>query len=314
MADYFAVVDVGSNALRFQLAFVHEPDCYRILMQERKPIRLGRQVFQTGTLDAESVETGLEALRDFKACADRYQVRAFKAVGTSFLREARNGQSFIARAQETGVPLEVISGEEEARLMSLGIMSGLSSDLPQGLFLDIGGGSVEVAVANRLTVYCVFSLPLGAVRLTEKFITSDPPTEKELKNLQRFICEVLRPMTRRVGRENFSMAFGSGGTIKALAHTDARVSGEGMPRGLTVLPRSRLNGLLDSLKSQPVSQRSSLLSGDPERADIIIAGGLVLLEIMTHLGLEYLFASDRGLCDGLMVDLLRNHYWDHETF
>jgi exopolyphosphatase/guanosine-5'-triphosphate,3'-diphosphate pyrophosphatase len=313
MAEHFAVVDVGSNALRFQLACVERPGSYRILEQERQPARLGRKVFQTGSLDEESVEMALSALRDFQNSANRYQVRAFRAVATSALREASDAQGFVARARGIGLPLEVIPEEEEARLIGLGIMSGLRFDLPLGLFVDIGGGSVEVSVADKTNTFCLFSLPLGAVRLTEKFIRSDPPREKELKSLERSAQQRLKPVARRIEREKFTMAFGSGGTITALADTAARLTGEPRMGSLPVLRRSSLKGLLERLKSQPLPQRSASIAGDPKRADIILAGGLVLLEIMKQTGLDYLFVSNRGLRDGLMVDLLRSHYPDGET-
>lgn len=306
------MIDVGSNALRFQLASVDQPGSYHILEQDRQPIRLGHRVFETGTLSPDSVEPALEALRDFKASADRYHASGFKAIATSALREASDGVSFVARAREIGVPLEVVSEEEEARLISLGIMSGLRFELPLGLFVDIGGGSVEVAVANRTNTFCLFSLPLGGVRLTERFIESDPPAGKELKNLRRFAQQRLKPMAKRVGQEKFTMAFGSGGTITALADTDARLTGEPRAGSLYALRRSRLKALLDLLKSQSLSHRAGLIVGDPKRADIIIAGGMVLLELMGHLGLDYLFVSGRGLRDGLMMDLLGDFYTDHE--
>src|SRR4051794_21609770 len=143
MAEYFAVVDIGSNALRFQLAAMEQPGSYRIIEQDRRPIRLGRKVFRTGRLSPPAGEGALEALSDFKAAADRYQVKSFRAVATAALREATDASSIISGAKALGVKLEVISAEEEARLISLGVMSGLRFDLPLGLFIDIGGGSVE---------------------------------------------------------------------------------------------------------------------------------------------------------------------------
>jgi len=313
MTDFFSVADVGSNAIRFQLASVDQPGRYRVLEQDRRPIRLGHQVFQTGKLKAESMESALKALSDFKESADRYQVRAFKVAATSALREASNSASFISRAAEIGIPLEVVPEEEEARLISLGIMSGLRFDLPLGLFMDIGGGSVEVAVANPSSTFCLFSLPLGAVRLTEQFIDSDPPEKDALRDLKRFVEQRLRLVAKRIVKEKYRMAFGSGGTITALADTDAHLTGEPRAGSLSVLRRTRLKALLDLLKSQTLPQRSSLIKGDPKRADIIIAGGEVLLALMTHMELNYLFVSNRGLRDGLMVNLLRTHYPGHET-
>ena len=308
MADHFAVVDVGSNAMRCQVAAVDHPKRYRVLEQDRQPVRLGHDVFQSGKLNPGTVEAALRVLSDFSEMAARYRVKAIKAVGTSALREAADSKPFLKRAHRIGIPLEVLSEEEEARLISLGIMSGLRFHLPLGLFLDIGGGSLELAVANTTNIFCLFSLPLGAVRLTEQFIGTDPPRHREVKDLAQFVREKLKPVVRRIEKEKFTMAFGSGGTITALAQTDTRVAGDSRTASLSILRRSRLKTLLELLLRQPLSERASLISGDPKRADIIIAGGLVLYEIMSEIGLDYLFVSRRGLRDGLMVDLLQRHY------
>ncbi|HEU4345479.1 MAG TPA: Ppx/GppA phosphatase family protein [Candidatus Binatia bacterium] len=314
MPDHFAVIDAGSNALRLQIAAVDHPKRYRVLEQDRQSVRLGHDVFQTGKLNSGTVDAALKVLADFKATADRYRVKAIKAVGTSALREASDAKSFLKSAQKIGIPLEVLSEEEEARLISLGIMSGLRFHLPLGLFLDIGGGSVELAVANTTNIFCLFSLPLGAVRLTESFMTSDPPRHKEIRNLRDFVQDKLKPVVRRIEKEKFTMSFGSGGTVTALAETDTRVAGDTKAGSLSILRRSRLKALLGVLIGLPVTERASMISGDPKRADIIIAGGLVLHEIMSAIGLDYLFVSRRGLRDGLMIDLLKRQYSDSEPW
>jgi exopolyphosphatase/guanosine-5'-triphosphate,3'-diphosphate pyrophosphatase len=308
MPDHFAVIDVGSNAMRLQIAAVDHPKHYRVVEQERQSIRLGHEVFQTHKLNPKVADAALKVLGDFRALSDRYRVKAICAVATSALREASDGKAFVRRARKVGIPLEVISEEDEARLISLGIMSGLSFHLPLGLFLDIGGGSVEISVANTSNLFCIFSLPLGAVRLTENFLSSDPPRHREIKNLLEFSQHKLKPVVRRIEAEKFTMAFGSGGTITALAEAHTLVGGDKRNGSLAILRRSRLKALLELLKGLPAIERASLISGDPKRADIIVAGGLVLHEIMTDMGLDYLFVSRRGLRDGLMVDLLQRHY------
>ena len=308
MADHFAVIDVGSNAMRWQIAAVDHPKHYRIVAQDRQPVRLGREVFQTGKLHPPAAEAALGVLKDFKSAADRYRVKAIRAAGTSALREASDRRKLIHRAKAVGVPLEVLSEQDEARLISLGIMSGLRFHLPLGLFLDIGGGSVELTVADPTNTFCLFSLPLGAVRLSESFLSADPPRQKDVKNLRDHIRAQLKSVTRRIQKEKFTMAFGSGGTVTALAETDTRVGGAAKDTSLIVLRRQRLRALLELLMARPAAERAQMISGDPKRADIIIAGGIVLHEIMAAVELEYLFVSRRGLRDGLMVDLLQRSY------
>jgi exopolyphosphatase / guanosine-5'-triphosphate,3'-diphosphate pyrophosphatase len=303
MSDHFAVIDVGSNAIRWQIAAVDHPKHYRIIEQERHPVRLGHEVFHTGKLDVRAADSALRVFRDFKSAAERYKVKAIRAAGTSALREASDRRKFIHRARAAGVPLEALSEQDEARLISLGIMSGLRFHLPLGLFLDIGGGSVEITVSDQTNTFCLFSLPLGAVRLTEKFFTADPPRYKEIKNLREHVRARVAAVARRIQKEKFTMAFGSGGTITALAETD-----KGKEPSLIVLRRQQLKALLDLLLERPVAERARMISGDPKRADIIIAGGIVLHEVMAAIDLDYLFVSRRGLRDGLMIDLLQRSY------
>ncbi len=304
------MLDVGSNAIRSQIASVDHPQLYRVVEQDRQPVRLGHAVFQSHKLDPAAVESAIKAIVDFKQLTTRYRVKMIKAAGTSALREAGDGKAFQRRVQKLGIPLEVISEEEEARLISLGLMSGLRFHLPLGFFMDIGGGSVELSVANTSNIFCLFSLPLGAVRLTEAFMSADPPRHREIRDLRSFIQDKLEPVARRIEQEKFTMAFGSGGTITALAETDNRISGDPKAASLMVLRRSRLKALLETLISKKASERAAFISGDPKRADIIVAGGLVLLEVMSAIGLDYLFVSRRGLRDGLMVALLQEYYSD----
>src|SRR5688500_13241484 len=198
MSKTFAVIDAGSNAIRLQIASVDQPGSYRLIEQDRRPARLRHKVFETGALDPQSRAEALDAFRRFKSTAHKHGVKALRAVATSALREAKDRAAFIQDAAQLGVTLEILSEEDEARLISLGILSGLSFDPPLGLFLDIGGGSVELTAGNRSSILALFSLPLGAVRLTERFLQHDPPTQKELEAMNRFIRQKLSPATRRL--------------------------------------------------------------------------------------------------------------------
>jgi exopolyphosphatase/guanosine-5'-triphosphate,3'-diphosphate pyrophosphatase len=308
MPSTFAAIDVGSNAIRLQIVSVEQPGTYRILEQDRKPVRLGHGVFETGALDPKSRAEGLDALKRFKSAADKHDAKTIRAVATSAMREAKDGPAFVKEAAELGVNLEILSEDDEARMISLGILSGLKFDPPLGLFMDIGGGSVELAVGNRSSSFATFSVPIGAVRLTEHYLRHDPPTDKELSAMNRHVKQKLAPAVRRVSHEKFTMAFGSGGTMTTLADMDARMTGESHQEQLYVLRRARLHSLYDLMRTQGLKERTTLIAADPKRADILIAGSAVLLAMMNALELDYIFVSSRGLRDGLMVDLLRNEF------
>jgi exopolyphosphatase/guanosine-5'-triphosphate,3'-diphosphate pyrophosphatase len=246
-------------------------------------------------------------LRRFKAMADRRGCTSIRAVATSAMREAADAAAFIKKAAEVDVSLEILPEQEEARLISLGIVSGLKFDLPMGLFMDIGGGSVEIGVGNRTNMKGLLSVPLGAVRLTERYVRKNPPSESEIRAMQRQARRHLQPIAKKVARQKFAMAFGSGGTITTLADADARFTGDSHEESLYVLRRGRLKSLFNLLRSQPLKQADAII-GDSKRGDILVAGATVLLSMMTQFGLDYLFVSRRGLRDGLMVDLLTKCY------
>src|SRR5436190_2996002 len=262
MPTAFAVIDAGSNAIRLQIASVEQPGTYRVVEQDRRPVRLGHGVFETGALDPSSRAAALDVFKRFKSLADRHGATVIRAVATSAMREARDGTAFLNEVSSLGFPLEILSEEDEARLISQGILSGLKFEPPLGLFMDIGGGSVELAVGNHSNMFAVFSIPLGAVRLTERFLKHDPPTEKELNNLARHARQKLRPAVERVTDEKFTMVFGSGGTVTALADLDARMTGEVHQESLYVLRRARLQSLFDLLKTQHLRERAATIVGD----------------------------------------------------
>src|SRR5262249_23556209 len=154
-------------------------------------------------------------------------------------------------------------------------------DIPLGLFMDIGGGSVEIALGSRSKMRSLFSVPLGAVRLTEHFLKNDPPLAREIVQLNREIRHRLEPVAKRASRHNFSMAFGSGGTMTALADADARFTGESPKEALYVLRYARLKTLFDLLCTQPLDGVNSIIP-DSKRGDILVAGAAVLLSMMSH--------------------------------
>lgn len=303
--DTFAVIDAGSNAIRLQIARIADHGSYRIVEQQRHPVRLGHGVFETGVLDTRTRESALRVLKRFKSRTDRLRVTAMRAVATSAMREAKDAAAFVAAAAEIGVTLEVLSEEDEARLTTIGILSGLPFDPPGALFVDIGGGSLELAAGNRTGTTAAVSLPLGAVRLTERFIRRDPPSADQCAAMTEFIRSKLVASASVLRQESFTLAFGSGGTFTSLAYVDARLNGA-MPLTLPyTLQRSRIEELYSRFCSQPLRERAALLDGNRRRAGILVAGAAVLVEVLNTLEVDSVSASGRGLRDGLMVSLLR---------
>lgn len=303
--DTFAVIDAGSNAIRLQIARITDQGSYRIVEQLRHPVRLGHGVFETGVLDTRTRESALRVLKRFKSRTDRLGVTAMRAVATSAIREAKDAAAFVAAAAEVGVTLEVLSEQDEARLTTIGILSGLAFDPPRALFVDIGGGSLELAAGNRSGTTVAVSLPLGAVRLTERFIRRDPPSNDQCAAMTAFIRDQLAASASVLKPDSFTVAFGSGGTFTSLAHVDAHLSGV-VPLTLPyTLQRNRIEELYSRFRAQPLRERAALLDGNRRRAGILVAGAAVLVEVLNKLGIDSVSASGRGLRDGLMVSLLR---------
>jgi len=303
--DTFAVIDAGSNAIRLQIASVAAPGTYQVLEQDRQPVRLGHGVFETGVLDGKTRELALRVLKRFKSRADRYRVKAMRAVATSAMREARDAATFVEAAAEFGIRLEILSEQDEARLTTLGILTGLTFDPPTALFVDIGGGSTEIATGSRCGTTAAISLPLGAVRLTERYIPDDPPLDEQCNAMTAFIRTQLAGDAKSLTKETLGMAFGSGGTFTSLAYMDARLKGVRRVEFPYSLDLGRIKELYERVRTQPLRERATLLDGNRRRASLLVAGTAVLLAVLQEFRIDLAYASGRGLRDGLMVGLLR---------
>jgi exopolyphosphatase/guanosine-5'-triphosphate,3'-diphosphate pyrophosphatase len=254
-------------------------------------------VFAHGELAPPVVERLVETLRRFmEACREHgAQVRA---VATSSLRDARNAAAVQARVlAEAGVRLEVISGREEARLICLGVLDSRPPDAP-ALVIDIGGGSTEVILARGDAPLGLWSLPLGTVRLTELFHTARRVTPKRLAAVRAHARAVLREgLTALAVQTPPPRAYGSSGTIQALA-------GFVGPRRSRIIDCALLPEAAESLAGMKMRQRRRVFV--PGRADIIVAGAVILEAVTDALGLTAVEAVDAGLRDGLLVALKRD--------
>jgi len=298
--DVLAAIDVGTNAIRLEVARVLPDGALETMHTERDPVRPGEGLFKSGMLSRE-VERRLTAtLSRYAALCRRYGARV-RAVATSALREARNRNEIVRRIKkETGLTLEVVSGREEARLISLGVLH----DKPptrKSLCIDIGGGSTEVIFALGFTPKDLWSVELGAVRMTELFEVRDEVPKKKLKLMRNFAREILDEAIPHGIPGAPTTALGSSGTIGAVV---AFARSEGVGHATT----QEITWAVEELADMGLVKRRRRF--DPRRADIVVAGAVILEAILKHLRLSSVTAVDRGLREGLLRDLVQRRRVD----
>jgi exopolyphosphatase/guanosine-5'-triphosphate,3'-diphosphate pyrophosphatase len=305
MRPRLAAIDVGTNTVRLVVAEVEADGTYRILDEEREAARLGQALASTGRLSAESVERALGAIGKMKAIAEGFEVTALRAVATSAVREASNGRAFIREAlTRHNVNIEVISGEEEAQLAFRSAARHFNLENRSTALVDIGGGSLEVILTAGTVIDQVYSLPLGAVRVTEELVKSDPLREKHWKKLKKTIDRTLRDAIRRPPFTT-EMMIGSGGTFTALAHMAQwqREGRHGSVQGY-MLTRADIVHLLDRLRETPLEARREIPGLSADRADIIVAGVSVIARLTRQLGVRQILVNERGIRDGILIGMI----------
>jgi len=289
-------IDVGSNSVKLLVASV-EGRKTRLLRHRSAVTRLGRGMDRTGRLSPAAQKHTIGVLKEFRRVCDELGADRVVAVATEAVRTARNGRRFAARCRkEAGVPLRIISGREEARLAFLGATFGRRERRLAAV--DIGGGSTELMVGSPGRLERSVSLPLGAVRLTEAILKSDPPSPAERSALFEEVRTRLAARLRFPAPATF---LGVGGTCVNVARM-ARPDGD--PEGRR-LPLGELEGLFDRLAGVPLKERKRIPGLDPERADIIVAGAAILIEAMRTLGIGSFTATVHGLRRGLVLEAAR---------
>jgi len=274
-----------------------------ILADGRSPLRLARDVAATGRLSDDAMAKTVDALRDFRAIAEGTGARRTIAVATAALRDSENADELLTRIRDrSGIDVRVIDGEEEARFASLGAMHGLQAD--HGSVIDIGGGSMELSRLRDRTLVGSWTLPLGALRMSDRFLRSDPPTDAEVQALgeeaRRSLVDAGVPPL--AGDERL---VGTGGTIRNLAKRDRRARPYPIPRlhGY-VLTMRRVQDLAALLRSRRLSRRRATPGLNADRADSIVGGALVVLGTMQAIEASELIVSGQGLREGLAFEAL----------
>ena len=308
-----AAIDIGTNSIRLAVVRVEDGQQLTMLAQHREMVRLGEGEFETNQMTPEAIERGAFVCAKFAEVARGFGAQEIVAFATSAVREAENRERFIERVQETaGIEVRVISGVEEARLIWLGVSSGIELGERRAVLIDIGGGSTETIVGRaggyEASNYDVLeSMKLGAIRMSNKFVMGEGPVSSETyAQMQNYVRGVCAQVARKVHGVGFDMALGSAGTIGALAEVTARHS----PETSGVSGRSitfSLNDLRESVRmlcKLPLEARRNVSGMDAARADIIIGGAAVLQTLMESYGMDRMTTSDRGMRDGILLDYL----------
>jgi len=306
-----AAIDIGTNSVHMVIARALGPRGFEVVDREREVVQVGRGSFATRRIQARAIQRTVDCLVRFVRLARRHQVDRILCTATAAVREARNGGDFVAAARAaTGVMPRVIPAEEEGRLIYLGVRSALDLEPAKpSLIVDIGGGSVQLVVANRDRVLEVASVPLGALRLTECILAHDPPTRRDLGRLERQVKKGLRKALVAVAAHEPVLVLGSSGAIHALAHI-VHWNETGQAIGQInghVLERSGLERLTKRLRKMGLAERESLPGIDLMRAEILLPGAVVLLRVLEGLGAESITMSDFGVREGLVTDWIARH-------
>jgi exopolyphosphatase/guanosine-5'-triphosphate,3'-diphosphate pyrophosphatase len=302
-----AAIDVGTNSVHMVIADVRRDGRIDVVDRMKEMIRLGGDVFRTGRLTAGSMALATRTLGTFGRLARARGVQRLRAVATSAVREARNGAEFVERLRrQTGVPVRIISGIDEARLIVRAVLHATGADERPRLMVDVGGGSVELALLERGRVSWLASLPLGVARLSEQFLAHDPPLPRELKRLEHHLDEELGPYLTRARRMGIAEVVGTSGTITALVTMARAARGDDTGR----LDGARASAAeIARLRRQLVrvdpERRAELPGADSKRLDQLPAAAALLEYITRTARVDTIRLCSWALREGLLLELAK---------
>ncbi|MEV6713088.1 Ppx/GppA phosphatase family protein [Lentzea sp. NPDC051208] len=309
-----AAIDCGTNSIRLLIADVTKRDdgtaWLRDVHREMKIVRLGQGVDATGRLHPDAIERTRQALLDYARTMQRKGVEVARMVATSATRDASNRDEFFGMTEQIlGAPAEVITGDEEARLSYLGAVADLDPDEGPFLVTDLGGGSTEFVLGTGSDVEAARSMDIGCVRLTERFIKSDPPTEDEIAQAEAFARAAIKEAFEVVPVEKTKTWIGVAGTVTTLS---ALVQGLEVYNSddihLSRITLDNVREITDRILSMTHDERASLGPMHPGRVDVICGGAVVLRAIADELenraGIRTLVCSEHDILDGIAFSLV----------
>lgn len=305
-----AAIDIGTNSVHMIVVQVRPDLSFEVVDREKVMVRLGAGGLDGRALTAEAMNATLQALSKFRRLAAAQRADVVLAVATSATREARNGGEFLARIErETGIRPRVIAGTEEARLIHQAATYGVDVGSGRAVVVDVGGGSVEVTLGTATQIHMARSFKIGVIRLTERFVTSDPLSTRDERRMTKHIISEIDRYCDQIAAAGFNRVIGTSGTILSLGAVAATASRGAPPAELRNLrvPAKQIRRIRKHLVSLDSGRRLAVPALDPRRADLVVAGAVLLDTLLRRLGAEEITLCDLALREGLVLDYVRRN-------
>ncbi|MBR7801101.1 Ppx/GppA phosphatase family protein [Undibacterium fentianense] len=294
----FAAVDLGSNSFRLHIG-KYEGNLIRVVKSARDPIRLAAGLDPSGNLTSEAIERAVRCLRNFKTVLAGYPIDAVRVVATNTVRIAKNAADFLPAFEAAiGLPIEVISGEEEGRLIYLGVANALLGSSERRLVIDIGGGSTEIILGNGHEITKVESFPIGTVKHSQQFFPQGRITAEGFDAAVLTVRSLLEDAVPAYQPEFWRNAYGSSGTVRAISDALYK-NGFGDPE----VSLDKLLQLRDYCIRKQQIEHLDLIGIKPERVAMVIGGLAILIGLFQELNIDVLKPIEAGLRMGVMWDL-----------
>src|SRR5918994_747303 len=304
-----AAIDIGTNSIHMIVVTVRPDLSFEVIDREKDMVRLGAGGLDVRNITTTAMAAALQTLAKFKRLAESHKVDEIVAAATSATREAENGGDFIGEVRRlTGIRIRVISGAEEARLIHLAAGYGVDIGASTGVVVDIGGGSVEVTLGNATQMVLGRSFKVGVIRLTERFVKSDPLAGRDERRIVKHLNREMGSYLDQVARRGFDRVIGTSGTILSLGALASSEEGSSLEelrnRRVSAKAMHRLRKRLVSLS---LEERLAMPGLDPRRADLSVGGSVLFDTIIRRLGADEFTLCDLALREGLVLDYIHRN-------
>lgn len=302
-----AAIDIGTNSIHMIVVRIRPDLSFEVIDREKEMVRLGAGGLDGRELTPSAQAAALQTLSRFKRLAESHQVDEIIAAATSAVREAENGGDFIAMVRrDTGIRVRVISGTEEARLIHRAAGYGVDMSEGASVVIDIGGGSVEITLGTAHRMALGRSFKTGVIRLTERFVKTDPLVARDERRLVRYIRKETRDFLREIAKRGYARVFGTSGTILSLGALAASVGRASDARNLRVNAKA-MRRLRKRLVAMTLDERLKLPGLDPRRADLAVAGSVLIDTLLADLDADAITLCDFALREGLVLDYIQKN-------